>query len=306
MKVLQLVTTPSSFFTKQVAALDERGVESTVVTVPGSGHAGRSPGDYLQFYREVLGAAVDDYDVVHANYGLTGLFALAQPRRPVVLTLWGSEVMGHAGWLDTASRRAARHADAVIAPSETLASALDVDHTVVPFGVDTELFRPIPRADARAELGWDDDETVVLFPYSPDRQVKNHPLAERVVDAVPHDARLQTISQVPYEQMPYYMNASDAVLVTSRRESGPMVVKEAAACNVPVVTTDVGFTREVLGDVTNSHVAASERDLVDGLATVLDGDGRSDGRTVVDATTLDQMGDRIRGVYDRVLDGRAG
>jgi len=92
------------------------------------------------------------------------------------------------------------------------------------------------------------------------------------------------------------------VLVTSRRESGPMVVKEAAMCNVPVVATDVGFVAESLDGVEHSHVCDSEDELVEGLATVLAADERSDGREQLEATSLEQMGERLVSVYEDALE----
>lgn len=302
MKALQLVTSESPFFTQQVRALELNGVSCTTVSLPDRDGDRRDRASYLRFYARVLEESLGDYDVVHANYGLVGLFALAQPKRPVVLTLWGSEIMGHAAWLDEVSALAARRSDAVVAPSEAVSEHLKCPHSVVPFGVDATRFRPKPRADARDELGWDRDERVVLFPYDPDRDVKNHPLAERVVERVPQDVTLKAVYDAPHEDVPTYMNASDAVLVTSRRESGPMVVKEAATCNVPVVATDVGFVAESLDGVAHSHVCDGEDELVEGLANVLDADERSDGRERLEAASLERMGERLVEVYEDALE----
>ncbi|QLG60396.1 glycosyltransferase [Halorarum salinum] len=308
MRVLQLVTTESPFFEKQVEALERQGVSCTTVSLPRRTGDGRSVRAYGDLYRRLLSEVAGGFDVVHANYGLVGPLALAQPRRPVVLTLWGSEIMGAAGWLDAVSAWTARRSDAVIAPSAAVSERLDCEHHVVPFGVDTDLFRPIPRDDARELLGWDRDADVVLFPYPPSRTIKNHPLAEAVVDRLPTDAELKTMDGVPYGKVPLYMNASDAVLVTSRRESGPMVVKEAAACEVPVVSTDVGFVADVLDGVEGSSVCSSREELVDGLAAALESDGPANGRAgpdVPDVLGLDRMGERLVDVY-RSAAGRRG
>lgn len=304
MHVLQLVNTPRSFFEQQVQVLQRAGVACTVLSVPGDAGAdsGHSPLDYLRFQGSLLRESLEDYDLVHANYGLLGPLSLAQPRRPVVLTLWGSEVMGYARWLDRVSGTSARLSDAVVVPWPTMSSYLSCDHTVVPWGVDTDRFRPIPREEARERVGWETDRRIVLFPYPESRTVKNYPLARSVVDRADVEADLRTVSGVPHEQVPYYMNASDAVLVTSRRESGPMVVKEAAACNVPVVSTDVGSVRGMLDGVSRSFVADSEDDLVTALEQVLLSGERSDGRETVDDLGLERMGEQLLDVYERVLD----
>ncbi|WP_144905698.1 glycosyltransferase family 4 protein [Halobellus captivus] len=301
MRTLHLVTTESPFFEKQIQALEERGVSCTVVSMPKRGETARSVLSYGSFYSRVLQSAMDDFDIVHANYGLVGPFALAQPNRPVVLTLWGSEVMGSSRWLDALSAWTARQCDAVVAPSPAIAARLDCDHHLVPFGVDTDLFEPIPQHEAREQVGWDPDEHVVLFPYPPRRTVKNYPLAERVVAQLPDNVVLKTMWGVPYEKVPVYMNASDTVLVTSRRESGPMVVKEATACGVPVVSTDVGFVADVLEDVPQSFVCSSEAELVEGLRAALTAEtSESPSREITH--DLDRMGDQLLRVYHDVLD----
>lgn len=308
MHVLQLANTPRAFFDQQVEALEDVGVECTVLTVPGDHDTDstRSALDYVRYQGDVLRASLEEFDVVHANYGLLGPAALAQPRRPVVLTLWGSEVMGYAGWLDRLSRVSARLSDAVILPSPAMTDHVPGDNTLIPFGVDTDLFRPIPRERARERVGWDPDENVVLFPYPEGRPEKNYELAAAVTDRVDVDATLHVVSGVPHEEVPLYMNASDALLVTSERESGPMVVREAAACNVPVVSTDVGFVAETLEGVSGSAVCDSEHELVENLESVLRSVDRSDGRSAVQGLGVEAMADRIVDVYDRVLDGDVG
>lgn len=300
LRVLQLTSSRRSFFEQQVEGLEALGVDCEVVAVPTKDgrELGRGPREYLSFALQTLGRGLEDFDLVHANYGLSGPFALAQPTRPVVLTLWGSDLMMD-GWLSRTSRLSARFSDATIVPSRPMSEQLSTPHEVVPFGIDTELFRPIERAKARERVGWDPDERVVLFPYATDRAVKNYPLAECVVGQV--DATLKTITGVAYEEMPYYMNASDALLVTSERESGPMVVREAAACNVPVVSTDVGFVADVLEGVSESAVADDEHGLVDALARVLDGPGRSNGREVVEGLSVEEMAHHIARVYRSVV-----
>lgn len=280
LRVLQVASSPRSFWLQQVAALEEFGIDCETVVVPGKTGRDRGPREYVAYYLRQLGRSLESFDLVHAHYGLQGPFALAQPVRPLVLTLWGSDLMGPE-WLARVSRLSARFSDHVIVPSQAMSERLEVPHEVIPFGVDTDQFRPIPKAAARERLGWEPDSRVVLFPYATDRTVKNYPLAARVVDRI-ENAELRTVSGVPHDEMPVYMNASDAVLITSDRESGPMVIREAAACNVPVVSRDVGFAREVLEGVDHSAIADDEPKLATKLAGILDAGGRANGRAVLD------------------------
>jgi glycosyltransferase involved in cell wall biosynthesis len=307
LRVLQLATSRRSYFQNQVQELEARGVEceTLVVPRPREQEKGRGPREYLSFYLQTLGRGLEDFDLIHVNYGLIGPLALAQPTRPVVTTLWGSDVMGP-GWLRRVSQFTARRSDAVISPSKSISDQLDVPHEYIPFGIDTDLFRPTNRDTAREKVGWptDTDERIILFPYDPERPVKNYALAERVVSRVPH-ATLKTVSGVPYEDMPDYMSASDALLVTSEHESGPMAVCEAISCNLPVVSRDVGFVTDVLDGVDQSAIADTEAELVSSLVDVLGEEAepgeRSNGRSVADRYSLDTLGRELVHVYQKVL-----
>lgn len=304
MKLLSLVPDEVGIYEQQVRILQENGVDCTTLTIPGT-HSpveSRSVVDYLRFYPSVLEHSFGPYDLIHANYGLTAPFALAQPRLPVVLSLWGSDLFGKYGWL---SKLCARRADAVVVMGEAMAEELDSPSHVIPHGIDLEKFRPQPRDEARRQVGWDRSARHVLFPYSARREVKNYPRAERVVDAartrIDGPVELHTVSGVPHDEMPPFLNAADVLLLTSKREGSPNTVKEALACNVPVVSTDVGDVRERLSGVEPSHVCQTNAELVDGLVDVLDEPRRSNGRERVRDLRLERTAEKLRTVYESVL-----
>ncbi|ELY97783.1 group 1 glycosyl transferase [Natrialba chahannaoensis JCM 10990] len=329
-RILSLTTTAwRSFYQSQRTALESAGVSVTTLPVPGEHRAvddevrQRTMVDYARYLPQVLREARGEYDLIHANYGLTIPFALAASRcaeigrtgrangrLPVVCTLWGGEY--RANPYEPLIRRAVAQADRVIVPSNAMAERVKHPCDVIPFPVDTDMFRPIPKAEAREQIGWDQDTKIVLFPYAPSRDEKNFPLARRVVDRVERGLEsdsnivLKTVANQPYEEMPTYLNAADTVILTSRFESGPMTVKEAAACNTPVVARDVGFARDVLGDVSNSPVTLGEEQLVRELARVLESGEPSDGREKLASYTAETMGERLRSVYEQCLGGESG
>ncbi|MFC4357806.1 glycosyltransferase [Halobium salinum] len=310
MRVLNLTSNRMArFYVQQVDVLERLGVDQTTLSPPGSEHIqmdsdeARSPLDYARFVPEVLAHLDDDYDLIHANYGLSVPPALLQSKLPVVLSLWGSDLMGEYGWL---CKRLAKRCDAVIVMSQDMADQLPCDSYVIPHGVNFDRFRPIPREEALETAGWDPDAKNVLFPYPPNREVKDFPKAERVVEAVDdlldEPVEIRTLSGVAHEDMPYYYNAADAMLMTSVHEGSPNSVKEALACNTPVVSVDVGDVRERLSGVGNAAVCDAEAELVSQLATVLRSGERSNGREVVRELSLEHMGQRILDVYEQVLD----
>jgi len=308
MRVLNLITDPNvPPYKQQVETLRRQGVEETTLGVPGDRwsddgeSSSRSVLDYVRFYPTVLRHSFGDYDLVHASYGLTAPAALAQPNLPVVVSLWGSDLFGRFGRL---SQVCARLADAVIVMSPRMADALHVDCHVIPHGVDLELFGPMPRAEAREAIDWPVVGKRVLFPYPVERPEKDYPRAQRVVEAaeerLDEAVTLHALELTPHERMPLYMNASDAMLLTSQWEGSPNTVKEAMACNLPVVSTDVGDVRERLSGVDPSAVGRTDEELVAGLVDVLSRGEPSNGRRAIEPLGLEQMGRRIRVVYESV------
>ncbi len=310
LSVLNLVTTEEArFFKQQVSILDELGVSSTTVSVPanrvtGTGAlAGRSAMDYLRFVPQAIVESFGKYDLVHANYGLTAPAAVLQPNLPVVISLWGSDLYGRFG---PVSKLCARLADATIVMSDGMAAELGGDPYVIPHGIDLERFQPADQRAAQRELGWDPDRKHVVFPYAKGKSVKNAPLAERVVaaarDRIDEPIELQFVTGVAHERMSVYLNAADALLLTSDREGSPNSVKEAMACNLPVVARDVGDVRQRLRGVHHSFVAQDDTELADCLVSVLDADADSNGRAIIAELRIERMAERLLDVYRDVLD----
>lgn len=217
--------------------------------------------DYLRGIFEVRRNARRGVDLIHAHYGLTGGVAAFQRRVPVVVTYHGSDV--YIPWQRRISGWAARSAAANIFVSERLRDRLDEGGgAVIPCGVDTELFAPGDRREARSRLGMGDDEVVVLFPGDPGRDVKGYPLFRAVLDALPdevrHRVREVKLRGLLHAEVPARLHAADAVLMTSRYEGAGTVAKEAIACGVPVVSTDVGDVRTVIEGLPGCAVADAE------------------------------------------------
>jgi glycosyltransferase involved in cell wall biosynthesis len=258
--------------------------------------------DYLKFYPSVLRHSIQNYDIIHANFGLTGPFALAQPRRPVILSLWGSDLMGPYSYL---SKQCAKYFDEVIVRSKKMQEELDSDAHVVPAGVDLSLFKPMNHQKAVNRVDWDPQRKHILFPYDPKRTIKNYPLAKSVVTGVEKKigspVELHVVTEVDHSRVPIYFNAADALLLTSHREGSPNTVKEAMACNTPIVSTDVGDVQERLTGVSPSAVCETESELEDALTEVVKSDHRSNGREHVQNISLEKMGEKLEKIYRKAL-----
>jgi teichuronic acid biosynthesis glycosyltransferase TuaC len=191
-----------------------------------------------------------DVDVVHAHYGLSGVVAaLATPRRlPLVLTVHGRDC--HHAVVKRLTALVARRAAAVVAVSDELARRCPFPvAAVIPPGVDLELFRPLPRPEALARLGLDVDAgRLVVFPADPQRPEKRFADARALVErlAAGSKVELRPVFGRPRAEMPLWLNAADAVVITSEREGYGLACAEALACDVPVLSTPVGIAPALL------------------------------------------------------------
>jgi len=193
------------------------------------------------------------FDLVHAHYGLAGWVARLAGAKPLVVTFHGTDVRHHlVGHL---SRRLAWRLDLVAGVSRALFEAEDgrpglpavPGSAVLPCGPDLRRFEPMPRERARRELGLDPGGRYLFFPANPSRPEKRHDRAAEVAAACGAD--LLTGGSIEPEQMPLWLNAANAVLVTSDYEGFGMAAVEALACEVPVLSTDVGIAPYALGGV---------------------------------------------------------
>lgn len=314
------------------------GVEARVVVIEGW----KTPLAYLigavRLRREIRSSPCD---LIHAHYGMSGWVALTQRDLPVVVSFLGSDLLGgHRAGGGPLRRRiesrinqglAPRFA-AVIVKSEGMRQRIPGGEAfVVPNGVDLELFRPLDREDCLRRLGLAPGVPRILFAADPANPVKRFELARRSVALLSQrrPCELHPVFGRPQEELVRWMNACDALLLTSRSEGSPNVVKEALACNLPVVSVPVGDVPSLLADRPGNRVvegsaaagtgagtsagsraetgagteAATEelaRRLADAVQEVLDR-GRTRSRESMADLSLEAVARRIRSIYDDVL-----
>ena len=305
------------FIARQVRFLRAAGVDVDVFSFRG----GRRPLRYLAAWARLRRRLVwggKRYDLVHAQFGQSGLLALPT-RLPLVVTFRGDDLFGILGqdgrptpagrllqWL---SRRVARRADAAILVSAHLKQYLSDSGPVhiVPSGLDLELFRPIPRAEARQHLGWPSEGRRVLFVGDPADPRKRYDLARQAVELLncTTPAELVIGWRVPHDEMPFYMGACDALVFTSREEGSPNAVKEALACDLPVVSVPVADVPLRLQGIPGCEVCADDAPptIAAALERTLRRDARSGGRGREAACELDErlLTGRVIDIYRSVL-----
>jgi teichuronic acid biosynthesis glycosyltransferase TuaC len=260
-------------------------------------------------------------DIVHAMYGgvMAGQVTRAVNDRPTVITFHGSDLLGErlsgvlrkliAGYGVGVSWKAARRASGIVVVSKALREALPQDLnrpiTVIPCGIDLKRFTPLNRDSCCTQLGWNTDRFHVLFPSTSGDPVKRPALARSAVEAANRmgiSAEIHYLRGVPNSEVPVWINASDVVLLTSLHEGSPTIIKEALACNLPIVSVDVGDVGERIQGIKGCYLASSEPvDLANKLRLVHGGLRRVEGRVKMHELSLECVAVRLRKFYSQVL-----
>jgi len=297
----------------QIRSLEARGIEVGVCEVKGKRKL-----KYIQAVPSFW-SAVASYDLIHAHFGHCGWLGRMQLRKPLVVSFMGSDLLGtpkEGGRIPPlskvvvqANKRLARMVSDVIVKSAEMAKVIEpVKAHVIPNGVDLQHFRPMDRAEAKRCLELDPNKRYVLFPGNPRNPRKAYPIAQAAVEIVANryeePVELLTLYPTPPEKVPLYMNACDVELLTSYVEGSPNVVKEAMACNLPIVSVDTGDVTQLLDGVEGCSIQPrAPEPLADALISVLERDQATNGREILQHKGLDieSVAKQIHDIYIDVL-----
>lgn len=245
----------STIVKKQGDSLVKIGIDVIYFTVKGKGFLG-----YLKNIPEIRKVIKENsIDLIHAHYSLCGFVSsLTLRKTKIIVSLMGSDVLAKGFWRILIKLFYYASWSAVIVKSNEMKEHVGLKNTlVIPNGVDTNMFFPLPQDDARKKLGWDLGKKHILFAGDPDRKEKNFQLANNAFYILKEEhmyVELHVLKDVEHDKIPYMMNAADVVLLTSSREGSPNVIKEAMACSRPIVSTNVGDVKEVINSTDNCFV----------------------------------------------------
>ena len=291
-----------SFVHEQVIDLRALGLDVHVFYFDGRG-------DRLNYFRaarrlrQLVGR--DGFRLIHAHYGLTGAVAMSQRRVPVVTTLHGSDT-GYIAWQGYVSWVVARATTPVFVSASAAKRLGCPTAPIIPAGVDTDVFTPRDRIEARRALGWDEGGRYVLLPGARANPVKRADLfdaAVRVASRAAGDLRPVSLEGFTRDEVAHVMNAVDATLVTSDSEGSPVAVRESLACGTPVVSVPVGDVPDVLADLPGCAIAPRDpRALADALLKALAAERHPDLRRRAERSSRRRVAERVVALYETVLD----
>ena len=287
------------FITEQVAALERVGMDCRFFPIREKGARGylRHLSDYKKSIREY------NPDIIHAHYGLCGLFANLQRRVPVVTTYHGSDINDpKVFWLSRIAMRLSRFNIFVSKTNLEMANPKK-SFALIPCGVQLEDYPYVEKDEARRRMGLSRVGRFILFAGAFDNEIKNAPLARDAISLL-SGVNLIELKGYSREQVACLMQAVDALIMTSFTEGSPQVIKEALSCGCPIVSVDVGDVKERIRDVDGCFIAERDpKDLAEKISEVISLGKRTDGRRSIekDGLTNETVAQRIVEVYRNVL-----
>jgi len=305
-----------SFVRTQAESLKRAGIGVEVLVLKGRNRKLIYPKGVSQL-RNLLKWGL--FDLVHAHYGFVGMVARTQWKVPLVVTYHGDDLLGtvveegkKALWsplVVAAGKKLAQYVDAAIVQTAEMASKLTKSNVfVIPHEVDFDIFYPTERLEARAMLGLKPDKKYLLFAADPKIPVKRFPLAKTVADWLGRrdpSIELLVVSRETQPRLALYMSACDALVFPSYQEGSPNVVKQAMACNLPIVATDVGDIRQVIGNTKGCYVCnPSVSEFAARITEILSPPRRTEGREAIRHLDSSAVSGRIIEVYEHVLRNR--
>lgn len=262
-----------------------------------------------EYFRLLFFLSRNDVDVIHAHYSYSGIIC-GLTFKPTICSLMGSDVFSQRRLLLWMTYFFSSFVwKATIVKSQGMKRVFS-SSVVIPNGVDIGLFRPLDRCEALRKTGLRSNQKNVIFVVEKfERNSKNFEVAKRAFRDHLHssDISLVLVTDRAHSDLPYYYNAADVFLLTSSSEGSPNTVKEAMACNCPIVSTDVGDVESVIGDTEGCYLTNLEpRNIADKIEQALKFGKRTKGRERVRQLGLDteSIADRLVTVYENVCKGQ--
>lgn len=244
------------------------------------------------------------YDLVHAHFSFCGFVAALAGAQPLVVSLMGWNVRKPLlrMMIKLINRKFWR---ACIVKSAEMQNYLKIrDLILLPNGVDLELFQPMDQQKARTYLGWKPGVVHILFAANPTRPIKDYPLAKEAFAMLSRNTRaeLHVLRDINHSDMPYLYNAADVVLLTSKAEGSPNVIKEAMACNCKIVSTDVGDVKERFGNLPACYICEHDpADVCSCLLQALEFKGPVNTREAVLGLDSKLIAGKLLSVYQEIV-----
>ncbi len=290
-----------TFVKEQGDALSKKGVKVFFFAVKGKGMKG-----YLSSLSGLKKVIRDkDIDLVHAHYGFCGALCILQRTVPVVITFHNGETLSLKGKL--ISSFAARFSAYNIFVAQHIHDKLfwiPKRYSIIPCGIDLDLLPLIDHDTAAKQMNLSSDKPNILFGGSFSNARKNYPLAQEAINLLPYPVNLIEMKGFNREQVNMLLCGCDLFLLPTKSEGSPQVVKEALACNCPIVATSVADIPQLLDGVNNAYSTSFDaKEIAFRIDLIIKNGSRSNGRKRINELELDnsQVAAKLLDIYHSVL-----
>lgn len=270
---------------------------------------------WIRFHLKLMRES-KNYDLIHAQFGQSGVVAYPA-KLPIVITLHGKDIDGECDggklliYKGLILRRIIQYLSKrvsgiiIVSPHMEQYFSSKIKTNIIPCGLDFDALPIIDKMEARKRLNLPAEENLILFAADPEEYRKRYDLAEQSVKILNKrlSAKLIVCWKQPYENIPIYMNACDAYLMTSMSEGSPCVVKEALACNLPVVSVPVGDVKERIDGIEGCELCPdyNPENIASALERVIQRGERIRGREAVANLDESILAKKIVNVYKEAM-----
>jgi len=245
-------------------------------------------------------------DFIHAHYSLSGIVAaLTFSKVPLIISLMGSDVNSVSRKQKFIIKIFIRFFwSEIIVKSKEMKQNLGFQKAqIIPNGVDFSNYFPIDKNFAFNKLGWDIAKKHIIFSSNPERPEKNFRLAKSAIDLLNNEMiEVHYLMNLSQNEMPLYYNAADCLLLTSLYEGSPNVIKEAMACNCPIVSTNVGDVKEIISNVNGCYLTTfDENDVASKIKDSFSFNKRTNGAGAIKHLDSRLIADELISLYNKAL-----
>ena len=295
------------FLKKHILSLENRGV-STVVYKIKSKSMGIRITSIIRL-RNYINSG--DFNILHTHWGYNALYTLGV-NIPKVITFHGSDLNIPKFWnirtctIYLISKLATIISDYNIFVTKALAReslSKTGRASVIPMGINLRDFFPMDQIKCRKKINLPINKKLILFGGNSSQPVKRLELAQSTVELLNDDYELITIDYISHELIPFYLNACDVLLMTSFNEGSPMMIKEAIACNLPIISTDVGDVKELVDGIKNCSIIPDEspRTIASMIISCVKNKIRSNGARKMENYSLEVTSEKVLNIYKKIL-----
>lgn len=303
----------SPIIKKQGESIYKKNHEIDFFTIKGKGIKGYIL-NVIPLYKKLKSKK---YDVIHAHFSLSAIVCYFSQffklrKTPFVISLMGSDILIPEKDNPPMQKLIRKYAlwiiryktDHIIVKTEELHNLINrpFKTSIIPNGVDFNQFKPLDKSKMQHELKWSKEYKHILFAANPDRPVKNYQLTKNAIEKIKnYSVVLHHLVNIKHDDIPKYMNASDVIVLSSFFEGSPNVIKEAMACNRPIVSTKIGDVELILKNVKGCFLAENTiEDFSEKIIEALKFDQATNGRDHIEHLKEHKIAEKIISIYSQV------